>query len=404
MKTKRLPFIPSSLSTLGMLALGSIPNALFAQDARGEGRSQAVSGEASADGEDIIVRGTPLPGAVMGDIKPEQQLSPADVRALGVSSISELLTELGPQTNAAGGAPVVLLNGKRISSFSEIQDLPTEAIMRVDILPEEVALTYGYSPTQKVLNGLSFKIKEGETVAFVGPIGCGKSTIMNLLLRFLEQDAGKISIGGEDITEVTLASLREQVSKLSQFPFFLKDTIRENVRLGRVGATDAEVEQACRLANIHDTIVNEIPGGYNCTVGDQVPSGGQKRLIAFARCLIRQPEVLLLDEPTENLNETNRIEMAKFVHNYAKGENKRTCIVISHDMNFVHIVADRIIVIDKGKAVQSGTHAELLQQDGIYKTLYELKNINPDLLRTREGGAAAAAGEPDELPPGFAPA
>ncbi|MGZ5436534.1 MAG: ABC transporter ATP-binding protein [Pyrinomonadaceae bacterium] len=267
-------------------------------------------------------------------------------------------------------------------------------------------IVFGYTPFKTILDGVSFEIREGEIVAFVGAIGCGKSTIMNLLLRFLEQDAGKITIGGEDITEVTLASLREQVSKLSQFPFFLKDTIRENVRLGRVSATDAEVEQACRLANIHDTIINEIPGGYNCTVGDQVPSGGQKRLIAFARCLIRQPEVLLLDEPTENLNETNRIEMARFVHNYAKGANKRTCIVISHDMNFVHLVADRIIVIDKGKAVQSGTHAELLQQDGIYKTLYELKNINPDLLRTREGagGVAGGGGEPDELPPGFAPA
>lgn len=265
-------------------------------------------------------------------------------------------------------------------------------------------VVFGYTPFKRILDGVSFEIREGEIVAFVGAIGCGKSTIMNLLLRFLEQDAGKITIGGEDITEVTLASLREQVSKLSQFPFFLKDTIRENVRLGRVGATDAEVEQACRLANIHDTIVREIPGGYDCIVGDQVPSGGQKRLIAFARCLIRQPEVLLLDEPTENLNETNRIEMAKFIHNYAKGENKRTCIVISHDMNFVHIVADRIIVIDKGQAVQTGTHEELLQQEGIYKTLYELKNINPDLLRTRDGGGAAAAGEPDELPPGFAPA
>lgn len=265
-------------------------------------------------------------------------------------------------------------------------------------------VVFGYTPFKKILDDISFEIREGEIIAFVGAIGCGKSTIMNLLLRFLEQDAGKISIGGEDITEVTLASLREQVSKLSQFPFFLKDTIRENVRLGRVGATDDEVEQACRLANIHDTIVNEIPGGYNCTVGDQVPSGGQKRLIAFARCLIRQPEVLLLDEPTENLNETNRIEMARFIHNYAKGDNKRTCIIISHDMNFVQLVADRIIVIDKGKAVQSGTHAELLQQEGIYKTLYELKNINPDLLRTRDGGGAAAAGEPDELPPGFAPA
>lgn len=266
-------------------------------------------------------------------------------------------------------------------------------------------VVFGYTPFKRILDGISFDIKEGEIVAFVGAIGCGKSTIMNLLLRFLEQQGGKITIGGEDVLEVTLASLREQVSKLSQFPFFLKDTIRENVRLGRVDATDQEVEDACRRANIHETIVKEIPNGYDCIVGDQVPSGGQKRLIAFARCLIREPEVLLLDEPTENLNETNRIQMAQFVRDYAKGENRRTCIVISHDMNFVHLVADRIIVIDKGKAVQTGTHEELLQQEGIYKTLYELKNINPDLLRTREGGGGVAGGGgPDELPPGFVPA
>jgi ABC-type multidrug transport system fused ATPase/permease subunit len=266
-------------------------------------------------------------------------------------------------------------------------------------------VVFGYTPFKRILDGVSFDIKEGEIVAFVGAIGCGKSTIMNLLLRFLEQDGGTITIGGEDVTEVTLASLRDQVSKLSQFPFFLKDSIRENVRLGRANATDKEVEDACRRANIHNTIVNEIPGGYDCTVGDQVPSGGQKRLIAFARCLIRQPEVLLLDEPTENLNDTNRVEMAQFIRDYAnESGNPRTAIIISHDMNFVHLVADRIIVIDKGKAVQTGTHEQLLAQEGIYKTLYELKNINPDLLRTREGGAGAADGEPDALPPGFVPA
>jgi ATP-binding cassette subfamily B protein len=268
-------------------------------------------------------------------------------------------------------------------------------------------VVFGYTPFKRILDGISFDIKEGEIVAFVGAIGCGKSTIMNLLLRFLEQDKGKITIGGEDITEVTLASLREQVSKLSQFPFFLKDTVRENIRLGKSDATDRDVEEAAKLANAHDVIVNEIDGGYDCIVGDQVPSGGQKRLIAFARCMIRQPEVLLLDEPTENLNDTNRVAMAQFIKRYAQGENKRTCIIISHDMNFVHLAADRIIVIDKGHVAQTGTHKELLEQEGIYKTLYELKNINPDLLRTTQGGGgggAAAAGEPDELPPGFVPA
>jgi ATP-binding cassette subfamily B protein len=265
-------------------------------------------------------------------------------------------------------------------------------------------VVFGYSPFQKVLNGMSFDIREGETVAFVGAIGCGKSTIMNLLLRFLEQEHGRITIGGQDVSDVTLASLREQVSKLSQFPFFLKDTIRENVRLGKVSADQAEIEEACKLAHIHDVIVSRIPGGYDCTVDVQVPSGGQKRLIALARCLIRKPEVLLLDEPTENLDAEQVNRLVSVIREYAQNrQDRRTCIIISHDMNFVAGVSDRIIVIDKGRAVQSGTHRELLGQEGIYKTLYELKNINPDLLRTRDGGGAAA-GEPDELPPGFAPA
>jgi ATP-binding cassette subfamily B protein len=262
-------------------------------------------------------------------------------------------------------------------------------------------VVFGYSPFQKVLNGISFDIREGETIAFVGAIGCGKSTIMNLLLRFLEQESGTITIGGQDISDVTLASLREQVSKLSQFPFFLKDTIRENVRLGKVSAEQAEIEEACKLAHIHDVIVNQIPGGYDCTVDVQVPSGGQKRLIALARCLIRKPEVLLLDEPTENLDAEQVNRLVGVIREYAQDpRNRRTCIIISHDMNFVAGVSDRIIVIDKGRAVQTGTHKDLLGSEGIYQTLYELKNINPDLLRAR-GDAGAGAGEMDAPPPGF---
>ncbi len=264
-------------------------------------------------------------------------------------------------------------------------------------------VVFGYSKSQKVLNGITFDIREGETIAFVGAIGCGKSTIMNLLLRFLEQESGTITIGGQDISDVTLASLREQVSKLSQFPFFLKDTIRENVRLGKVSAEQPEIEEACKLAHIHDVIVNQIPGGYDCTVDVQVPSGGQKRLIALARCLIRKPEVLLLDEPTENLDAEQVNRLVSVIRQYAQDPgNRRTCIIISHDMNFVAGVSDRIIVIDKGRAVQTGTHNDLLQQEGIYKTLYELKNINPDLLRAQgAGGPGGGVPELDAPPPGF---
>lgn len=254
-----------------------------------------------------------------------------------------------------------------------------------DITFENV--NFGYSPTQRVLNGANFEIKEGETIAFVGPIGCGKSTILNLILRFLDPQGGRILLEGKDITDVTLNSLREQVSKLSQFPFFLKDTIRENVRLGRAGASDAEIEDACRLAHIHDVIVDpqRMPKGYNTVVDVQVPSGGQKRLIALARCLLRKPEVLLLDEPTENLDADQRNRLIQVIREYA---NERTCLVISHDLNFVAAVADRILVIEKGRIVDQGTHDELVVREGLYKTLYELKNVDPALLRTRGEGTA----------------
>jgi len=255
-------------------------------------------------------------------------------------------------------------------------------------------VVFGYTPMQTVLQGISFDIKEGETIALVGGIGCGKSTIMNLILRFLDPQKGQILIEGQDISDVTLSSLREQVSKLSQFPFFLKDTIRENVRLGRASATDSEVEDACRLAHIHDVIVDRqrMPQGYDTVVDVQIPSGGQKRLIALARCLLRKPEVLLLDEPTENLDADQRNRLIQVIREYAK---ERTCIVISHDLTFVAAVADRILVLDKGHLADQGTHEELIQREGLYKTLYDLKNVDPSLLRSRAGnGKAPLPGTP----------
>jgi ABC-type multidrug transport system fused ATPase/permease subunit len=265
---------------------------------------------------------------------------------------------------------------------------------------------FGYTKEQKILNGISFDIREGETIAFVGPIGCGKSTIINLLLRFLDPESGRITVGGQDISDVTLSSLREQVSKLSQFPFFLKDTIRENIRLGKANATSEEIERACQLAHIHDVIVDStrIPKGYETIVDVQVPSGGQKRLIALARCLLRRPEVLLLDEPTENLDADQRNRLIQVIREYAQQpENRRTCIVISHDLNFVASVADRIIVINNGRIVDEGTHEELLKREGLYRTLYELKNVDPALLRTRDNQKGAGGPPPGAKMSGMPP-
>ena len=174
-----------------------------------------------------------------------------------------------------------------VTNNQEAPDIEFRGVFKRFLRPSGDAYT--------ALRDLNLTVQPGEFCAVVGPTGCGKSTTLNLHLRFIDPERGRISLDGHDISRVTLRSLREQVSKLSQFPFFMKDTIRENVRMGRQGASDAEVEEACKLAHIHEVIVdpNQIPLGYDTIVDVQVPSGGQKRLIALARCLLRRPEVLL---------------------------------------------------------------------------------------------------------------
>jgi len=238
---------------------------------------------------------------------------------------------------------------------------------------------FGYTDRHKVLDGLSFSIAEGETVALVGGIGSGKSTVFNLMLRFLDPQRGRILLDGNDIAEVTIASLREQVSKLAQFPFFTKDTIRENIRLARPDASDADIEEACTQAHVHAVITDpmKLRDGYDTVVDVQVPSGGEKRLIAMARCLLRRAEVLLLDEPTENLDADQRARLAGVIRGYARA---RTCVVISHDMDFIATVADRILVLEHGRIAQVGDHHTLMAEGGLYKRLYEAQNVDPDLV------------------------
>ena len=237
-------------------------------------------------------------------------------------------------------------------------------------------VSFGYTPELKVLDRLSFSIADGETVALVGGIGSGKSTVFNLILRFLDPQHGRILLDGHDIAGVTTASLRDQVSKLAQFPFFTKDTIRENIRLARPDAGDADVEAACKQAHVHGVITDptKLPDGYDTVVDVQVPSGGQKRLIALARCLLRRPEVLLLDEPTENLDADQRARLTRVIRGYAE---HRTCVVISHDMDFISAVADRILVLEYGRITQAGDHRTLMAEGGLYRRLYEAQNVDP---------------------------
>ena len=262
-------------------------------------------------------------------------------------------------------------------SIQDRADALTLGDVQGNLVFEDVA--FGYTPEQNVLDGLSLSIREGETMALVGGIGSGKSTVFNLVLRFLDPQRGRILLDGHDIAGVTMASLREQVSKLAQFPFFTQDTIRENIRLARPEASDAEIEEACENAHVHSVIMDpsKLHDGYDTVVDVQVPSGGQKRLIALARCLLRKPEVLLLDEPTENLDADQRARLTGVIRDYARD---RTCIVISHDMDFIAAVADRILVLEHGRITQVGDHHSLMAESGLYKRLYEAQNVDPDLV------------------------
>ncbi len=213
----------------------------------------------------------------------------------------------------------------------------------------------------------------------MGGIGSGKSTVFNLVLRFLDPQQGRILLDGHDIAGVTMASLRDQVSKLAQFPFFVKDTIRENIRLANQDASDSDIEAACEEAHVHSVITDpsKMHNGYETVVDVQVPSGGQKRLLAVARGLLRKPEVLLLDEPTENLDADQRARLTGVIRGYAQD---RTCIVISHDMDFIAAVADRILVLEHGRIAQVGDHRTLMAEGGLYKRLYEAQNVDPNLV------------------------
>jgi ATP-binding cassette subfamily B protein len=288
---------------------------------------------------------------------------------------------LGAYTTYHAVAPNVASTYELLDTSPTVKE-PADAVA----LPGEVHgnlvfedVTFGYTQDQTVLDGLSFSIAEGETVALVGGIGSGKSTVFNLLLRFLDPQRGRILLDGHDIAGVTIASLRDQASKLAQFPFFVKDTIRENIRLAKQDASDADIEAACEDAHVHSVITDpsKMHNGYDTVVDVQVPSGGQKRLIALARGLLRKPEVLLLDEPTENLDADQRSRLTGVIRDYAQD---RTCIVISHDMDFIAAVADRILVLEHGRIAQVGGHRALMAEGGLYKRLYEAQNVDPNLV------------------------
>jgi ATP-binding cassette, subfamily B, bacterial len=231
---------------------------------------------------------------------------------------------------------------------------------------------FGYDTGKDILKDISFVVHPGQQVAVVGLSGSGKSTLLSLILRLYDPEAGRILIDGQDIREYTIDSLRQQVSVVLQDSVLFAVSVRENIAYGKLGATDKEVEQAARLANAHEFIMN-LPQGYDTILSERggTLSGGQRQRIAIARAAIRQAPIVILDEPTTGLDNASERTVNAALGKLTEG---RTTFVISHNLRAVQN-ADVILYVEEGRILEQGTHKELMSLGSRYATLYRMQNI-----------------------------
>jgi ATP-binding cassette subfamily B protein len=256
-------------------------------------------------------------------------------------------------------------------------------------------VAFAYEADRPILKGISFEVPAGRTVAVVGPSGAGKSTISRLLYRFYDLSGGRISIDGQDIARVTQKSLREQIGMVPQDTVLFNDTIRYNIRYGRWEASDAEVEEAARLAQI-DGFIRMSPKGYETEVGERglKLSGGEKQRVAIARTILKGPPILVLDEATSALDSHTEKEIQDALERVSKG---RTTLVIAHRLSTI-VGADEIIVLSQGQIVERGTHYALLAKGGLYASMWN-RQREAEEARERLARAGEEAGAPNRNPP-----
>ena len=268
--------------------------------------------------------------------------------------------------------------GERIFSIidaqSEIQDKP--GAIELDGLKDKIEfrdIHFSYDGSREVIEGISFEIKRGETVALVGPSGGGKSTLSELIPRFYDVTAGDILIDGVSVRDYTQDSLRAHMSVVAQDTVLFNDTIEGNIAMGKAGATHDEIVEAARIANA-DCFIQEAPEGYQTNIGDRGVklSGGQRQRLSIARAVLKNPEILILDEATSALDTESEKLVQDALNTLLVG---RTSVVIAHRLSTIHN-ADKIIVVDHGRVAEQGTHTELLAKGGIYAKLIELQSFD----------------------------
>jgi ABC-type transport system involved in Fe-S cluster assembly fused permease/ATPase subunit len=252
-------------------------------------------------------------------------------------------------------------------------------------------VVFSYEPARTVLKGINFVVPAGKTVAVVGPSGAGKSTISRILYRFYDIKSGRVTIDGQDIRDVTQASLRHVIGIVPQDTVLFNDTVKYNIAYGRIGATEAEIKEAARHAQI-DKFIKELPLGYDAMVGERglKLSGGEKQRVAIARTILKNPPILLLDEATSALDTHTEREIQGALSEVSRN---RTSLVIAHRLSTV-VDADEILVLDHGEIVERGRHGELVLRGGPYASMWNKQKQAAEALEKLK----AVENDPDVVP------